>query len=76
MHTLVKITHNEDGDKMDRPPWCFSVVRSGSPMAMCSMQVYGYGEGSAKYETKQAERGGITCPQCLAEIKEIKAIRL
>lgn len=75
MNSLVKITADEDGDEIPNAPWCLSVSIGGSPSAFCTMQVYGYGEGSAKFETKSAVRG-ITCPDCIAKIKEIKAVRL
>ena len=76
MNELVKITHTEDGDKIHKPYWCLSVFHAGSLMTFCDNQVFGLGEGIAKYKTKQKEVGGITCPNCLRRIKEIKAVKL
>jgi len=76
MHTLVKITFDEDGQKVDEPAWCLSVSGAGSTMCFCSGQVYGWGEGHAGFEEKEVYMGGITCGSCLSSIKEIKSIKL
>ena len=78
MHKLVMITKNDDGEvvPLDERKWCLCVDKMGSPMALCTVEVFGYGEGDAVGQTKTVTRGGITCPQCREEIKAIKALRL
>lgn len=73
MPHVVKITHDDDGTKIDSPKWCYVIYTAGSEMSLCEGQVFGMGEGAAKYETKE---GKITCPNCISIIKEIKSIKL
>lgn len=73
MEKVVKIITDEDGHKIESPKWCYITDWSDSDRALCSGQVFGLGEGSATYKTRQ---GKITCPQCIAIIKQIKAIKL
>ncbi len=77
VNDLVKILSRDDGEPVSRKEqvWCLSVVTAGSNATLCSGEFYGYGEGSATFKTKSVNRGGITCPECLARIKKIKAIR-
>lgn len=75
-HQLVKISRDDNGEEIDSPKWCLSVAHAGTTEAFCSGQVYGYGESAAEYKAKSCQRGGITCPNCLARIKQIKSIRL
>lgn len=70
---VVKITRDEDGEKIDHPKWCWFYNTGGSDNTLCTGQVFGYGEGSAEYKMKE---GKITCPDCIAIIREIKAIKL
>lgn len=76
MHHVVKITHDEDGTKVDSPKWCLVMDMDGSNRTLCSGQVFGPGEGNAKYQDKVVDKKGITCPDCLDIIKEIKSITL
>jgi len=75
MHSLVFFITNEDGEP-DKPVWHFVRTDGPSPHALCCGQVFGYGEGAAQYKTKQAKKGGVTCEECIAIIKGIKAIKL
>lgn len=75
MSYVVMITTRDRGDivrKEDRV-WCYVHSSSGSSVTLCTNEVFGYGEGGAEYKTKD---GKITCPDCLAIIKKIKAIKL
>lgn len=75
MNYLVKITHDEDGYKIDNPQWCYVFNLGDAPRALCSGQVFGFGEGSAKFRVKTVERG-ITCPECRNIIKHFKDVKL
>lgn len=70
---VVKITRDEDGVKRDSPKWCYVTDWSDSRRTLCSGEVFGYGEGSAEYQDKE---GYITCPECIARIKELQSIKL
>ena len=76
MNYLVKVTRDEDGIAQPAAKWHLMIVGAGSPMAACTGEVVGYGEGRAEYEKKKRAVGGITCPECLALIKWYKAIKL
>ena len=76
MNYLVKLLTTEDGDSIYDPKWCLSVEIAGASSALCSQQCYGIGNSPVHYETKAIKRGGITCPECLEKIREIKAIKL
>jgi hypothetical protein len=73
-HIVVKIKSDDSGDKIKYGKWCLSVFRLGGQQALCNRQFYGVGE--IEYEVKSVERGGVTCPYCLSQIREIKAINL
>ena len=75
MHTVVKITRDENGEDPDRG-WCLVSNSGGSAVAFCTGEAYGFGEGDAEGDVKTLKRGGITCPDCLEEIKIIKSVRL
>lgn len=77
-HIVVKITARDDGEavRKDEQVWCLVHQQSGSDATLCTGEVFGYGEGGAKYKTKQVEKGRINCKNCLQIIKKIKAIKL
>lgn len=70
---LVKIIADEDGTKIKRPKWCAVIDPCGSLHALCSLQVFGMGEGRAEYITK--DTGKVTCPDCIAIIKDLKTYK-
>lgn len=76
-HALVRFLSTEDGEEPQGTDkkwhWIISVDAS---RALCSGQVFGYGESAIDYEIKLVKKGGITCPNCLQMIKEFKAIKL
>lgn len=72
---LVKFYTNDDGDLVN-DDWHLISDTCTSPCKLCTGEVFGYGEGEATYITKTVERGGITCKQCLIDIKILKAVKL
>jgi len=76
MHKLVKIITDEDGFISLSDKWHYISEAGGSECCLCDGQVFGYGEGAAEYEMKEVQRGGVTCPHCIAIIKEHKAVKL
>jgi len=75
MHNLVKFITDDDGEPMP-PLWHYPLVIGDANRALCNGHVFGEGESGAKYEVKQVQRGGITCPECLKIIKMFKRIKL
>jgi hypothetical protein len=73
---LVKFLTDEDGMTHPSKDWHYVHITGGSDSALCTGEVFGYGEGAATYRAKDVARGGITCPDCLAIIKKIKDIKL
>lgn len=76
MNTLVKIIKTEDGELQTNPKYHLVKSDGGSNRAVCTGEVFGYGEGSAEYKLKYTNKGGITCKECLEIIKWFKAIEL
>ena len=78
MHSLVQITHDDDGElKSDYHVW--HLVDPGNSQgnaALCTQEFFGSGESACKFKAKVIARGGITCADCLRIIKIYKAIRL
>lgn len=69
-HTrVVKITRNDDGDKVESPKWCYVADWGDADRTLCTGEAFGIGEGTAEYEERD---GKITCPSCIRIIKEIK----
>lgn len=48
----------------------------GGDAALCTQEYFGIGESNCQFKTKQAKRGGVTCPDCLRKIKTYKAVLL
>lgn len=77
MHQLVKLLFNDDGVEIDNPPWCLvDPANRQGPSTLCSGEFFGEGESNCIYEEKNMIRGGITCVQCLSDIRCYKSIRL
>jgi len=76
VNDLVKLITDDDGVAIESPEWCLIYFGGGSVVTLCSRESFGYGDGPEDYLTKKTERGGITCNNCLAIIKEIKAVKL
>ena len=74
---LVKMLTNDDGTAYPKEEqfWHLAVRIDGTPRTFCSGEALGYGESSAQFISKEAERG-ITCPKCREFIKFIKAVKL
>lgn len=75
-HQCVKIKVTDDGIKRKHAKWCLAVEEASVSRTLCTGDVFEYGDSNGKYESKVVERGGITCPDCIAIIKSYKRIRL
>ncbi len=75
---LVKILSDDDGELIEKQNqlWHYVVNKSGGEMTLCKGEFFGFGESACKFRIKVVERGGITCPHCLSQIKQIKSIKL
>lgn len=76
MHTIVKFITNDDGDKHPSSDWHYVDTFGDADRSFCGGEVFGMGESSLQYESKEVLKGGITCPLCLRRIKEIKSLKL
>ena len=70
---VVKITINDDGDRVHNPKWCCVDYRGDAERTLCSGEVFGFGESGAEYEKK---RGKITCANCIDLLKTYRATKL
>jgi len=75
-YDVVKIISDEDGDAVDNPKWCLVTNDGYSPSTLCGGQVFGMGEGEAKYKEKTVDRKGVTCPSCKDIIISIQQVIL
>ena len=74
---LVKLITNDDGAVIDTPYWhLVSPVFQADPSLLCTGEFFGEGQSGCEYEEKTVIKGGVTCPQCLRIIKEIKSVKL
>lgn len=76
MNYLVKILTSNDGEIRDNPKWHLSTDMCGDKCTLCESEYYGFGASGCKFETKQVEKGGITCDKCIDIIKNIKQVKL
>ncbi|MCS4309695.1 hypothetical protein M2404_004072 [Rheinheimera pacifica] len=76
-HRVVQIIVDDDGELTNNESWHLVIEDiDSSPRALCTGEVFGYGESSAKFKEKTVARGGITCAACLKIIKRYKAVKL
>lgn len=77
MNTVVKILTDDLGEKRDKHlhHWHY-VVYKGGPQTLCQGEYFGEGESGCEFVVKKVKRGGITCPDCLSEIKGYKSVKL
>ncbi|MEM6886269.1 MAG: hypothetical protein AAF571_14690 [Verrucomicrobiota bacterium] len=79
MNEVVKLIKNEDNEIIPESErvWCLVDPGIGdAKRTFCEGEVYGFGEGNANGIEKTVKRGGITCPACLAKLKNYKAVKL
>ena len=79
MNDLVRLLTDDDGEpKDDAAVWhLVDPANDQGPAALCTQEFFGEGESSGvTFETKDAVRGGITCPLCLEKLRLYKAVRL
>ncbi|AKJ41760.1 hypothetical protein QQ39_06405 [Pragia fontium] len=75
---LVMLTH-EEGMLIipnDERVWCLLYAHSCDLACLCGKGFCAEGAGATGYKFKEAKRGGITCPDCLRIIRDMKAVRL
>ena len=72
-HTLVKVITTREGNYSSTEDyWCLNAYGR----QLCTGE---YIEADGRWqqvEEKERAKGGITCPECLEMIKEIKKVRL
>lgn len=82
MNSLVKQLVDDDGETVDKINQVWHLlddITGGEAGLLCTGEYVDEGCDSgngSEYLFKAAKRGGITCPDCMRRIKEIKAVRL
>ncbi len=76
MALLVKILSSDDGSKRNNRVWCYFTNESATKRTFCEGEAFGVGDSSCEFKLKEVQKGGITCPKCIAKIKTIQAIKL
>lgn len=71
---LVKFITDEDGGEAFNDHWHLVQTHGDAPRAVCSGEVFGFGESGAEYKDKH--KGRVTCPKCIEIVKWFKAVRL
>lgn len=85
MNKLVKIIEHMDCEVDGNEYWHLSHPALPDPAILCTGEFYELervsserilGNAAALAEEKLVKKGGVTCPECLAFIKSIKAVKL
>ena len=77
MNNLVEILSDDFGEPRDEDLQYWHLVWNDcGAQTFCQGEFFGKGESGCEYEVKSVKKGGITCPECLFKIKEIKKIKL
>lgn len=75
---LVRILIDDSGHPHELAAYWHLVdpCNAGGPATLCTGEYFGFGESACEFDLKEVKRGGITCPQCLADLKTYKAVKL
>lgn len=77
MNVLVKIIADDDGEWTKNEDWhLVDPCNFQGNAVLCTGELFGGGESRCIVETREANRGGITCAKCLDILKKYKAVRL
>ena len=78
MNTLVRLNYDTDGTLSNDDYWHYGTQITGENAILCTGEMIDDIDDTngPPCETKTVKRGGITCPNCLEHIKDIKAIKL
>jgi len=75
MNSLIKLTKTDDGDVCIEDQFWHLLTASGDTVrTACGYAIDGCSDNDGP--RKNIQRGGITCDQCIATIKEYKEVRL
>lgn len=76
-HEIIKMLTDDDGYKYYNTYWHLgNGSDSTGKSILCTGEYYGFGESAATFKSRLVDKGGITCPDCLASIKYFKSIKL
>ena len=75
-YEVVKILTGDDYEERENPVWCLVRTICGDRATFCAGEYFGYGASSCTFEVKYVKENGITCPDCLEEIKRIKNLKI
>lgn len=70
---VVKLITHDNGEPTGDKTWHYIHEISGGQATLCGGEYFGYGESGCDYRLKE---GKITCPDCIAIIKEFKSVKL
>ena len=71
-HELVKIIEDFEGKELDGF-WHLTMAGDGKRVLCDGLAI---DDGGVIFERKIVKRGGITCPNCMAMLREFKSIKL
>jgi len=72
-HTLVMMEVDHHGNiAYTSDYWCLVV----NGQQLCTGESISDGNYYQRFTTKERARGGITCPECLEMVREIKSVKL
>lgn len=74
-HELVMLLTDDDTIPVE-PRWHWIDTNGSDPSTLCTQEYFGTGQSECTYKLKQVKRGGITCGDCMAILKEHKAVAL
>ena len=76
MNHLVKFLTDDSGVPVKCPEWHYVNPFASDPAALCTGEYFGPGQSDIEYVEKKTVKGGITCSDCLEQIKHYKSIKL
>ncbi len=65
-----------EDNKINNPVWCLVIESCGDKATFCKNEYFGEGQSSCKFELKTVTKDGVTCPDCLKMISNIKSINI
>jgi len=78
MNLVAKQLVDEDGEVVPVSDQVWHLVWSvtGDSALFCTGEYVEEGCGNGEYELRYVERGRITCPKCIKQIKDIRSVKL
>lgn len=75
MPAVLRRTRDDDGNEIHDDDWHIGDPSSETPRILCTGEAVD-GDSDVVLEEKEVKRGGITCENCKAIVKQFKAIKI